>query len=60
LIASNASQEVSIMKDLMPAEGSRAPSFSVAAHDGTTVTLEEFVGKKHVVLFFFPKADTPG
>lgn len=48
------------MADSMPAEGTRAPSFSVTAHDGSTVTLEQFAGKKHVVLYFFPKADTPG
>jgi len=48
------------MPDLNPAEGGRAPSFSVTAHDGTTVTLDQFAGKKHIVLFFFPKADTPG
>jgi peroxiredoxin len=48
------------MGQAMPAEGSRAPSFSVVAHDGTVTTLEQFHGKSHVVLFFFPKADTPG
>jgi len=44
----------------MPAEGSSAPRFSLKAHDGTTVSLDQFKGKKHVVLWFFPKADTPG
>lgn len=44
----------------MPAEGSPAPPFSVTAHDGTTVTLDRLVGRRSVVLFFFPKADTPG
>ncbi|MBI3448260.1 MAG: redoxin domain-containing protein [Acidobacteria bacterium] len=48
------------MSSTMPAEGARAPSFSVTAHDGSTVTLSQFAGKKHVVLFFYPKADTPG
>jgi thioredoxin-dependent peroxiredoxin len=48
------------MPDSMPVEGSRAPSFSVTAHDGRTITLDQFAGKKHVVLFFYPKADTPG
>lgn len=45
---------------VMPSEGSRAPAFSVTAHDGATITLEQFRGKRHVVLFFYPKADTPG
>ena len=44
----------------MPEKGARAPEFSVQAHDGTTITLEEFRGKKNVLLWFFPKADTPG
>jgi len=48
------------MSSTMPAEGTRAPSFSLTAHDGATVTLGQFAGKKHVVLFFYPKADTPG
>ncbi len=39
--------------------GSTAPDFSVRAHDGTTVRLSELRGKK-VVLWFYPKADTPG
>ena len=44
----------------MPAEGAKAPAFSLTAHDGSTVSLDRFLGKKHVVLYFFPKADTPG
>lgn len=39
--------------------GSAAPNFQVTAHDGTTVRLAELRGKK-VVLWFYPKADTPG
>lgn len=48
------------MPNTMPAEGTRAPGFSLKAHDGTTISLESFRGDKHVVLWFFPKADTPG
>jgi thioredoxin-dependent peroxiredoxin len=40
-------------------EGSPAPDFSVLAHDGSTVRLADFAGKP-VVLWFYPKADTPG
>jgi thioredoxin-dependent peroxiredoxin len=40
--------------------GDRAPEFSLAAGDGTTVSLSDFRGKKTVVLFFYPKDDTPG
>ncbi len=44
----------------MPKEGSRAPAFAVTDDHGNTVRLSDYTGKKHVVLFFFPKADTPG
>ena len=37
----------------------RAPSFTVKDHNGNTVSLTDFNGKK-VVLWFYPKADTPG
>ena len=43
----------------MLAKGTRAPSFSVKDHGGNTVSLTDFSGKK-VVLWFYPKADTPG
>lgn len=39
--------------------GSKAPDFTVNAHDGSVVRLSDFAGK-HVVLWFYPKADTPG
>ena len=39
--------------------GKKAPDFKLADDDGTTVRLSDFKGKR-VVLFFFPKADTPG
>lgn len=37
-----------------------APDFSAVNHDGETVTLGQFRGKKNVVLYFYPKDDTPG
>jgi peroxiredoxin Q/BCP len=40
-------------------EGDKAPDFSLPADDGTTVTLKSLAGKK-VVLFFYPKDNTPG
>ena len=39
--------------------GDNAPDFSVRDHNGNTVSLSDFAGK-HVVLWFYPKADTPG
>lgn len=43
----------------MTTEGDKAPDFSLPADDGTTVTLDSLRGKK-VVLFFYPKDNTPG
>ena len=40
-------------------KGTKAPSFSVKDHNGNTVSLTDFAGKK-IVLWFYPKADTPG
>ena len=39
--------------------GDAAPSFKVKDHEGREVSLEKLKGKK-VVLWFYPKADTPG
>jgi peroxiredoxin Q/BCP len=39
--------------------GDRAPEFSLPSSDGTTVSLKQLRGKK-VVLYFYPKDDTPG
>jgi peroxiredoxin Q/BCP len=43
----------------MPAPGDRAPAFSLTADDGRTVRLSELAGRP-VVLYFYPKDDTPG
>jgi len=40
-------------------EGGKAPNFSLPRDGGGSVSLRDFVGKK-LVLFFYPKADTPG
>ena len=39
--------------------GEKAPEFSVKNQAGETVSLKDFEGKK-VVLYFYPKDDTPG
>ena len=39
--------------------GDTAPDFSVLDHTGVRHTLAEYRGK-HLVLWFYPKADTPG
>lgn len=40
-------------------EGSPAPDFALPTHDGSTVRLSDYRGKT-VVLYFYPKDDTPG
>ncbi len=39
--------------------GTKAPAFSLPDQNGTVHTLEEYKGKK-VVLYFYPKDNTPG
>lgn len=41
-------------------EGSKAPGFSLLDDHDNLVSLSDYAGKNTVVLFFFPKADTPG
>lgn len=41
------------------AAGSKAPAFTLAQDDGTTVSLKDFKNR-NLVLYFYPKADTPG
>jgi thioredoxin-dependent peroxiredoxin len=40
-------------------DGARAPGFTLPDQDGKPVSLEDFAGRT-VVLYFYPKADTPG
>jgi peroxiredoxin Q/BCP len=41
-------------------EGSSAPAFKLHAADGSTVELSGYKGKKNVIVYFYPKDDTPG
>ncbi len=40
--------------------GAKAPDFSLTDDHGRVVRLSDFAKRKTVVLFFYPKADTPG
>ncbi|HZK07891.1 MAG TPA: thioredoxin-dependent thiol peroxidase [Bacteroidales bacterium] len=40
-------------------KGDKAPDFQVKDQDGKMVALKDFLGHK-VILYFYPKADTPG
>ena len=44
----------------MPKPGHLAPTFTLTNQNGDEVSLKDFLGKKYVVLFFYPKAMTPG
>lgn len=41
-------------------EGDAAPDFSLPASTAKTIALKDFRGKQAVVLYFYPKDDTPG
>ena len=41
-------------------DGRAAPDFKLKSDDGKTYALSDFRGKKQVVLYFYPKDDTPG
>lgn len=43
-----------------PKVGNLAPTFTLQDQDGNPVSLKDFKGKKNVVLYFYPKAMTPG
>jgi peroxiredoxin Q/BCP len=40
--------------------GDAAPDFVLPSHTGEMVRLSDLVGRKNVVLYFYPKDDTPG
>src|SRR5690242_11196227 len=42
-----------------PAPGSKAPAFTLPRDGGETVSLGDFKGR-NLVLYFYPRADTPG
>jgi peroxiredoxin Q/BCP len=40
--------------------GDKAPDFTLPSQMGDNVTLSEFLGKKAIVLYFYPKDESPG
>ena len=40
--------------------GMKAPGFSTQDQNGGTISLVDYQGKSNVVLYFYPKDDTPG
>jgi thioredoxin-dependent peroxiredoxin len=45
---------------MLPVIGRPAPDFSLPSTTGDSVSLKGFKGKKTVILYFYPKDDTPG
>ena len=43
-----------------PGQGDKAPSFTAALDTGDKVTLESLMGEKGMILYFYPKDETPG
>jgi peroxiredoxin Q/BCP len=43
-----------------PKVGDKAPAFTAQDQDGKTVKLSDFAGKQAVLVYFYPKDDTPG
>jgi len=44
----------------MLAIGSLAPPFTARTQDDRIIRLDDFIGKKNVVLYFFSREGTPG
>lgn len=44
----------------LPKIGNLAPTFTLMDQNGKAISLKDFKGKKNVVLYFYPKAMTPG
>lgn len=59
LIAFAAAVLVAVPALAAPAVGGPAPGFELLDQEGNTRKLEDYAGK-WVVLYFYPKADTPG
>jgi peroxiredoxin Q/BCP len=45
---------------LLPVIGKPAPDFSLPSTTGEPISLKQYKGKKTVVLYFYPKDETPG
>jgi len=45
---------------LLPVIGKPAPDFTLPSTTGENVSLRQFKGKKTVILYFYPKDETPG
>ena len=44
----------------LPTTGAPAPAFTLQDHTGTEISLSDYQGEKNVLVYFYPKAMTPG
>src|SRR5205823_11570858 len=44
----------------LPQVGEPAPAFSLPSTEGRDISLEDFKGRQSIVLYFYPRDDTPG
>lgn len=44
----------------LPQVGEAAPAFTLPSTEGRDISLSDFKGKQSVVLYFYPRDDTPG
>lgn len=51
---------MTMTENALPAEGAPAPDFALPSTSGATVSLDDFKGRRNVVLYFYPMDDTPG
>jgi peroxiredoxin Q/BCP len=49
-----------MVTSLLPVIGKPAPDFTLPSTTGEPVSLRQFKGKKSVILYFYPKDETPG
>jgi len=49
-----------MVTSLLPIIGRPAPDFSLPSTTGESVSLKSYKGKKTVILYFYPKDETPG
>jgi thioredoxin-dependent peroxiredoxin len=56
--AATASNRKAVARSVL-AEGEKAPSFHLPRDGGSTISLKDYSGQK-LVLFFYPRTDTPG
>ena len=48
------------MSNTVIKEGVKAPDFTLPSQEGTMVSLSQYIGKKTIVLFFYPKDESYG